>query len=102
MKLKAAQVEQVLNKLPAEVIPDDHPTVPELESVFGPHPFFLLSEGLHVVERGGAPEEERPTTYVVRVASWTDERKTRLRAQEAEVTDTVDIDVDDSDGILRV
>src|SRR5262245_32421329 len=40
MKLKENQVEQVLDQLPAEVIPDDHPTVPQLESVFGPHTFF--------------------------------------------------------------
>jgi hypothetical protein len=101
MKLKAAQVEQVLNKLPAEVIPDDHPTVPELESVFGRHTFFLGSEGLHVVERGGGEEEEHPATYVVKVASWTDDRKTRLRAQEAEVTDTIEIDdTGDDEGMM--
>ena len=52
MKLKESQVDQVLDQLPAEVIPDDHPTVAQLETVFGPHTFFIGSEGLHVVERG--------------------------------------------------
>ena len=51
MKLSDSQVDQVLDQLPAEVIPDDHPTVAQLESVFGPHTFFIGSEGLHVVER---------------------------------------------------
>ena len=53
MKLKESQVEQVLDQLPAEVIPENHPTVPQLESVFGPHTFFIGTEGLHVVERAG-------------------------------------------------
>lgn len=92
MKLKSAQVDQVLDKLPAEVIPEDHPTVPELEQVFGPHTFFLGSQGLHVVERSAAQDEQPSSTaYVVKVASWTDEKKTSLRPHEAEVTDTVEI-----------
>lgn len=92
MKLKSAQVDQVLDKLPAEVIPEDHPTVPELEQVFGPHTFFLGSQGLHVVERSAAHEEgPSATAYVVKVASWADEKKTSLRPHEAEVTDTIEI-----------
>jgi len=90
MKLKDTQVDQVLDQLPAEVIPEDHPTVKELESVFGPHTFFIGSEGLHVVERGGDAVEQ--ATYIVKVAHWADDRKTSLVPQDAEVTDTVDID----------
>lgn len=91
MKLKEKQVEQVLDQLPAEVIPDDHPTVPQLESVFGQHTFFVGSEGLHVVERGAADADGEHATYVVKVAHWADEQKTSLIPQDAEVTDTVDI-----------
>ena len=91
MKLKESQVDHVLDHLSAEVIPDDHPTVRELESVFGPHTFFIGSEGLHVVERGGADAEGDQATYLVKVAHWADERKTSLVPQDAEVTDTVDI-----------
>lgn len=91
MKLKDTQVDQVLDQLPAEVIPDDHPTVKELESVFGPHTFFIGSEGLHVVERGGGDAIEQ-ATYIVKVAHWADDRKTSLVPQDAEVTDTIDID----------
>jgi hypothetical protein len=90
MKLKSTQVEQVLDKLPSEVIPENHPTVPELESVFGHHTFFLGREGLHVVERT-AEEEPNSTAYVVKVASWTDNNRTSLRPHEAEVTDTVEL-----------
>lgn len=102
MKLKSAQVEQVLDKLPSEVIPESHPTVPQLEQVFGQHTFFLGSEGLHVVERSAAPEEEPASTaYVVKVASWTDDDKTSLRPHEAEVTDTVEL-APESDEDFRV
>src|SRR5215475_12237826 len=93
MKLKSAQVDQVLDKLPAsEVIPNDHPTVPELEQVFGPHTFFVGSDGLHVVE-SGATEDDQPTSsaYLVKIASWTDDKKTSLRPHDAEITDTVEI-----------
>lgn len=91
MKLKETQVEHVLDRLSAEVIPDDHPTVPALESVFGPHTFFVGSEGLHVVERGGGDATGEQATYLVKVAHWADDQKTSLIPQDAEVTDTVDI-----------
>jgi hypothetical protein len=98
MKLKEAQVEQVLEQLPAEVIPDDHPTVAKLESVFGSHTFFIGSDGLHVVERGG-DTVEAAATYVVKVAHWWDDQKTSLVPQDAEVTGIVEIGPDRSDAI---
>jgi hypothetical protein len=93
MKLNETQVDQVLDQLPAEVIPDDHPTVPQLESVFGPHTFFIGQEGLHVVERGGGDAVGEQTTYVVKVAHWADDRRNSLVPQDAEVTDTIDLDL---------
>lgn len=92
MKLNDTQVDQVLDQLPAEVIPNDHPTVAELETVFGPHTFFIGTEGLHVVERGGGDTVGEQATYVVKVAHWADDRKNSLVPQEAEVTDTIDLD----------
>lgn len=92
MKLKDSQVDQVLDQFSAEVIPDNHPTVAELETVFGPHTFFIGSEGLHVVERGGGDAVSEQTTYVVKVAHWADDRKNSLVPQDAEVTDTIDLD----------
>lgn len=92
MKLSDSQVDQVLDQLPAEVIPDDHPTVAQLESVFGPHTFFIGSEGLHVVERGGNDDKGEQATYVVKVAHWADDKKNSLVPQDAEVTSTIDLD----------
>ena len=102
MKLRENQVEQVLDQLPAEVIPDDHPTVAQLETVFGPHTFFIGSEGLHVVERGGADADGEQATYLVKVAHWADDQKTSLIPQDAEVTDTVDIGTGGSEPELSV
>lgn len=102
MKLRENQVEQVLDQLPSEVIPDDHPTVPQLESVFGPHTFFIGSEGLHVVERGGGDADGAQATYLVKVAHWADDQKTSLIPQDAEVTDTVDIGPGSSEPELSV
>ena len=93
MKLNETQVDQVLDQLPAEVIPEAHPTVPELEAVFGPHTFFIGTEGLHVVERGGGDAIGDQATYVVKVAHWADDRKNSLVPQDAEVTDTIDLDL---------
>ncbi len=102
MKLKESQVDQVLDQLPAEVIPDDHPTVPQLEQVFGPHTFFIGYEGLHVVERGSGDAAGEQAAYLVKVAHWADDQKTSLIPQDAEVTDTVEIGPTGSEPELSV
>jgi hypothetical protein len=43
MKLTSAQVEQTLTQFEGEVIPDNHPVVPQLNKLFGEHTFFLDS-----------------------------------------------------------
>ena len=92
MKLSDSQVDQVLDQLPAEVIPDDHPHAAQLESVFGPHTFFIGSEGLHVVERGGDDTNGGQATYLVKVAHWADDKRNSLVPQDAEVTSAIDLD----------
>ena len=91
MKLSNVQVKDVIKQLETKVIPADHPAVPELERTFGAHTFFLGHEGLHVVERG----ESEPTTvdqaYAVRVASWSDNSKTKLVPHPGTIAQTVDI-----------
>ena len=41
MKLTSMQVKETLSQFPCEVIPDNHPVVPELNSLFGEHTSFL-------------------------------------------------------------
>ena len=53
MKLTSAQVERTLSQFETQAIPDDHPVVPQLNSLFGEHTFFLDSHGLNIVELAG-------------------------------------------------
>ena len=91
MRLSNVQVRDVLNQMQARVVPADHPLVPQLEQIFGPHTFFLKEEGLHVVERGGTPSPEGDPAFVVKVANWADEKHTTLAPQRFEVAAAIDI-----------
>ena len=55
MKLNATQVKRTLSQLDAEVLPDNHPAVPQLNTLFGDHTFFLDSKGLNIVEPTAEP-----------------------------------------------
>jgi hypothetical protein len=92
MRLSNAQVRDVLGQVDdAVVVPPESPAVPQLESVFGLHTFFLRQSGLHVVERGEAPAPASETAFVVRVADWADDRHTRLAPSRPQVSKSVDI-----------
>jgi len=90
MKMKPAQVERTLSQFGAQAIPDDHPVVPQLNSLFGDHTFFLDSNGLSVVEpteftRSGVAV----SGMVVKLANWNDPNLTSLAPQEPEPTDII-------------
>jgi hypothetical protein len=87
MKLNSAQVEQTLSQFEAQVIPDDHPMVPELNELFGDHTFFLNSDGLNVVEPDKAAAAGKRAGTVVNLANWTDAHLTSLALHEPESTE---------------
>jgi hypothetical protein len=89
MKLNATQVKQTLSQFDAEVLPDSHPAVPQLNNLFGDHTFFLDSGGLNVLEPAETLSVERQTGEVVSLASWSDATLTRLRPHEPEPTGVV-------------
>ena len=91
MKLTSAQVERTLSQFEAQAIPDDHPVVPQLNSLFGEHTFFLDSHGLNIVEPAGAAPagSEAQQAKVVNVANWSDVNETKLEPHEPEPTDVV-------------
>jgi hypothetical protein len=89
MRLTTAQVERTLNQFEAQAIPDDHPMVPRLNSLFGDHTFFLNGDGLSVVEPAGNADPDGPACQVVSLANWTDENLTSLAPHEPEATDLV-------------
>ncbi|TMJ93643.1 MAG: hypothetical protein E6G77_23760 [Alphaproteobacteria bacterium] len=55
MKLTSTQIERTLTQFRGEAIPDNHPVIPQLNSLFGEHTFFLDSHGLNIVEPVGLP-----------------------------------------------
>jgi hypothetical protein len=89
MKLTSAQVERTLTQFEGDVIPDNHPVVPQLNSMFGEHTFFLDSHGLNIVESAEAGGAGVQSAKVVNVASWSDANSNRLEAHEPEPTDVV-------------
>jgi hypothetical protein len=85
MKLNSAQVEQALTQFQAQVIPDDHPVVPELNALFGDHTFFLDHHGLNVVEPNESTEANPPAGTVVNLADWSDDGLAPHEPQPTEI-----------------
>jgi hypothetical protein len=99
MRLSSRQVQEVLGQLDAQVIPPDHPVIPQLEASFGAHTFFLDREGLHVVERVDTDgDSDGADACIVKLANWADKDRTSLRAQPAEAEGPVVIGPDEEAG----
>jgi len=86
MKLSSTQLKQTLSQFEAEVLPDNHPAVPQLNDLFGNHTFFLDTRGLKVLEPAGMPEKEAQSGEIVSLADWSDATLTSLRPHEPEPT----------------
>ena len=89
MKLNTALVERTLNQFEAQAIPDNHPVVSQLNSLFGDHTFFLDGNGLNIVEPSGTTDSGAQTGQVVKLAEWKDTNRTSLVPHEPEPTDVV-------------
>ncbi|HWF48689.1 MAG TPA: hypothetical protein VG168_16905 [Bryobacteraceae bacterium] len=89
MKLNAAQVERALGQLDARALPDNHPVVPQLNTLFGDHTFFLDGNGLNVLEPTEIPEAETKAAQVVNVADWGDADLTKLEPHEPQPTGAI-------------
>jgi hypothetical protein len=97
MKLNTAQVARTERQLEIEVLPDDHPLVPQLNRIFGDHTYFLDGNGLNIVEPATATLDEelvvpaskmemQQVGVVVNLANWTDTDPPRLEVHEPELT----------------
>jgi hypothetical protein len=75
MKLTSEQVKQTVNQLGAQVLPDEHPAMPEM--------------GLKVLEPTPSLGAGRQTGEVVSLADWSDADLTRLTAHEPEPTGVI-------------
>ena len=86
MRLNSSQVEQTMSQIDAQVLPDDHPAVTQLNSLFGDHTFFLDGEGLKVLEPAEASEKGDQAGEMVSLANWSDANLSSLRPHEPEPT----------------
>lgn len=89
MKLNSALVERTLNQFDAQAIPENHPVVDQLNSLFGDHTFFLDGSGLNIVEPAGENETGAQTAQVVKLAEWKDANRSSLVPHEPEPTEVV-------------
>jgi hypothetical protein len=72
MELTSAQVEGTLSQFEAEVIPDDHPALPQLNRLSRPHTFFLAANGLNILEPAGTSPSGIESAKVVNLANRSD------------------------------
>jgi hypothetical protein len=70
MKLTHAQVEEILSQFEASPVPDNHPVIPKLNTLFGEHTFFLAGNGLNIVEPTEASPASVQTGQVIALADW--------------------------------
>jgi hypothetical protein len=96
MKLSKTQVRNVVDQLASQVIPSNHPSIPQLERSFGEHTFFLGEDGLHVIERSELDARRADHAYAVRLASW-DSTKTKLMPHPGTVARAVNIGAESAD-----
>ncbi|HKA70163.1 MAG TPA: hypothetical protein VKE26_00045 [Xanthobacteraceae bacterium] len=89
MRLTDAEVERTLSQFEAQAIPDDHPVVPQLNSLFGDHTFFLDRNGLNIVEPTELPQTNVHAGRVINLANWSDPDLTSLVPHEPEPTDAI-------------
>jgi len=84
MKLSPQAVEQTLNQFE-----EDHPAVPQLDELFGQHTYFVDDSGLHIVEPTGETDSGKQQGVVVKLASWSDAKRTSLAPHPPEPTDVI-------------
>jgi hypothetical protein len=95
MKLNSALVARALDQIEAQAIPENHPVVEQLNSLFGDHTFFLDVNGLSIVEPAGSTDAGAKTAQVVKLAEWKDANRTSLVPHEPEPTALVVVLGDD-------
>jgi hypothetical protein len=89
MKLNTALAERTQTQFDAQAIPENHPVVHQLNSLFGDHTFFLDAHGLNIIEPAGKTDTGAQTAQVVKLAGWSDGDRTSLAPHEPELTEVI-------------
>ena len=67
MKMSSQMVERALSQFEAEAVPENHPTVTQLNRLFGDHTFFIDESGLSIVEPTEPSESGAQAGVVVKL-----------------------------------
>ncbi len=97
MRLTSPLIQRTLSQFEAQAIPENHPSMPELNRTFGDHTFFIDADGLNIVEPTVDTDDGHEAGQVMRVASWQDSNRTSLVAHPPEPTDVV-VELEEGDG----
>jgi hypothetical protein len=89
MRLSPSRVEQTLRQFEAQVIPDNHPSMPKIKEVWGDHTYFIAVNGLNIVEPLDGRDSGVEAGTVVNLANWTDGKATSLAPHAPEPTEVV-------------
>jgi len=89
MKLTSNQAAAVKQRVNIDPIDEENPVIEPLRKAFGDHTFYIVSDGLFVLEEvTESTEEDEPARFVM-VAAWTNEEKNALQPVEPQRTNTV-------------
>ncbi len=92
MKLNSLHIVETERQYGGRALPENHPALGRLTSLFGDHTFFLDTNGLTILEPATEDDEaafERDVAAgrVVELASWADETRSSLLPHAREATD---------------
>jgi hypothetical protein len=90
MKLTTDQTVAVQRQTGADPLPDDNPTMGQLQEIFGEHTFYVAEQGLVVPEPAADEQAEEPveegSVEFLLVAVWAGEDKQALQPIEPQRT----------------
>jgi hypothetical protein len=93
MKLNDQQIAAVKASVNIDAIDAENPAVPELVKAFGDHTFFVVTEGLFILEEVDNPELPGTPAEFILVAGWANEEKSALQGVRPTPSNTI-IDLD--------
>lgn len=89
MKLNDRQTAAVKASVNIDALDPENPAVPQLVEAFGDHTFFVVTEGLFILEEVDNPDLPGTPAEFILVAGWADEQKSALKGVQPTRSNTV-------------
>ena len=93
MKLNDQQIAAVKASVNIDAVEAENPAVASLKEHFGDHTFFVVTEGLFILEEVDNPELPGTPAEFILVADWANEDNSALKGCEPMRSNTI-IDLD--------